>query len=189
MEAIKEKNRIEKEEILNNNNSNIYNLICTFFVASIIGWVYEMIFYKVTENILDNRGFLYGPYVPVYGFGAVLILVLLKRFKKHPIPLFVGMMLVTGILELVVGEFMVAVWHKRWWDYTGLFLNIDGQVCLRSVLSFAMGGLGLIYLIEPYISKTNKKITEKNKKIIYISIISVMLIDLILCLIFRHPIG
>ena len=75
MEAIKEKNRIEKEGRLNNNNNNIYNLICTFFVASIIGWVYEMIFYKVTENILDNRGFLYGPYVPVYGFGAVLILI------------------------------------------------------------------------------------------------------------------
>ena len=82
----------------------------------------------------------------------------------------------------------MAVWHRRWWDYTGLFLNIDGQVCLRSVLSFAVGGLGLIYLIEPYINKTNETISAKNKKIIYTSIISVMLLDLILCLIIRHPI-
>lgn len=187
MEAIKERTKTVKEEVINNKDK-IYNLICIFFVASIIGWIYEMIFYKVTENILENRGFLYGPYVPVYGFGAILIVLLLKRFRKYPIPLFIGMAIVTGILELIVGEFMVAVWHRRWWDYTGLLLNIDGQVCLRSVLSFAVGGLGLIYLIEPYINKTNETISAKNKKIIYTNIISVMLLDLILCLIIRHPI-
>ena len=154
METIEEKNEIKEETVKVQNN--IFNIIEIFFVASIIGWIYEMIFYKVTENILENRGFLYGPYVPVYGFGAILIVLLLKRFKKNPLILFVGMALVTGVLELIVGEFMVAVWHKRWWDYTGLFLNIDGQVCLRSVLSFAIGGLGLIYLIEPYINKFNE---------------------------------
>lgn len=186
MEAIEEKNEIKEETVKVQNN--IFNIIEIFFVASIIGWIYEMIFYKVTENILENRGFLYGPYVPVYGFGAILIVLLLKRFKKNPLILFVGMALVTGILELIVGEFMVAVWHKRWWDYTGLFLNIDGQVCLRSVLSFAIGGLGLIYLIEPYINKFNEKINDKNKKTVCIAIIAIMIIDLTLCLAIRHPI-
>lgn len=186
MEAIEEKNEIKEETVKVQNN--IFNIIEIFFVASIIGWIYEMIFYKVTENILENRGFLYGPYVPVYGFGAILIVLLLKRFKKNPLILFVGMALVTGILELIVGEFMVAVWHKRWWDYTGLFLNIDGQVCLRSVLSFAVGGLGLIYLIEPYINKFNERASSKSKKILCIAIIITMVIDLILCLTIRHPI-
>ena len=186
MEAIEEKNEIKDETVKVQNN--IFNIIEIFFVASIIGWIYEMIFYKVTENILENRGFLYGPYVPVYGFGAILIVLLLKRFKKNPLILFVGMALVTGILELIVGEFMVAVWHKRWWDYTGLFLNIDGQVCLRSVLSFAIGGLGLIYLIEPYINKFNERASSKSKKILCIAIIITMVIDLILCLTIRHPI-
>lgn len=186
MEAIEEKNEIKEETVKVQNN--IFNIIEIFFVASIIGWIYEMIFYKVTENILENRGFLYGPYVPVYGFGAILIVLLLKRFKKNPLILFVGMALVTGILELIVGEFMVAIWHKRWWDYTGLFLNIDGQVCLRSVLSFAIGGLGLIYLIEPYINKFNEKISNKSKKALCIAIIAIMIIDLILCLAIRHPI-
>ena len=186
MEAIEEKNEIKEETVKVQNN--IFNIIEIFFVASIIGWIYEMIFYKVTENILENRGFLYGPYVPVYGFGAILIVLLLKRFKKNPLILFVGMALVTGILELIVGEFMVAVWHKRWWDYTGLFHNIDGQVCLRSVLSFAIGGLGLIYLIEPYINKFNEKINNKNKKTVCIAIIAIMIIDLTLCLAIRHPI-
>ena len=186
MEAIEEKNEIKEETVKVQNN--IFNIIEIFFVASIIGWIYEMIFYKVTENILENRGFLYGPYVPVYGFGAILIVLLLKRFKKNPLILFVGMALVTGILELIVGEFMVAVWHKRWWDYTGLFLNIDGQVCLRSVLSFAIGGLGLIYLIEPYINKFNERASSKSKKILCIAIIITRVIDLILCLTIRHPI-
>ena len=66
MEAIEEKNEIKEETVKVQNN--IFNIIEIFFVASIIGWIYEMIFYKVTENILENRGFLYGPYVPVYGF-------------------------------------------------------------------------------------------------------------------------
>lgn len=186
MEAIEEKNGIKEETVKAQNN--IFNIIEIFFVASIIGWIYEMIFYKVTENILENRGFLYGPYVPVYGFGAILIVLFLKRFKKNPPILFVGMALVTGILELIVGEFMVAVWHKKWWDYTGLFLNIDGQVCLRSVLSFAVGGLGLIYLIEPYINKFNERASIKSKKILCMAIIITMVIDLILCLTIRHPI-
>lgn len=192
MEAIKDK-KIEKQEINNDTNSKskistIYNLICIFFIASIIGWIYEMIFYKITENTLENRGFLYGPYVPVYGFGAVLIVILLKRFKKNPIILFVGTMLITGILEYIVGEFMFSVWHKRWWDYTGLFFNINGHVCLRSVLSFSVGGLALIYLIEPWVLKMNDKMKAKVKSIVYITIIAVMLLDLSCCLIVRHPV-
>lgn len=147
-----------------------------------------MIFYKITENILENRGFLYGPYVPVYGFGAVLIVVLLKRFKKNPITLFIGIMIVTGILEYIVGEFMLSVWHKRWWDYTGLFLNIKGHVCLRSVLSFAIGGTALIYFIEPWILRINDKLKTRTKSIVYITFISIIIVDLILCLTIRHPV-
>ena len=168
--------------------AKLRNRIFFSFVGCFLGWIYEECFSIIIEHQLVNRGFLYGPYVPVYGFGAILIVLLLKRFKKNPLILFVGMALVTGILELIVGEFMVAVWHKRWWDYTGLFLNIDGQVCLRSVLSFAIGGLGLIYLIEPYINKFNEKINNKNKKTVCIAIIAIMIIDLTLCLAIRHPI-
>lgn len=191
MIAIKDK-KIEEQEISNSKCKNkiniIYNLICIFFIASVIGWIYEMIFYKITENILENRGFLYGPYVPVYGFGAVLIIVLLKRFRKNPIALFIGIMIVTGILEYIVGEFMLSVWHKRWWDYTGLFLNIKGHVCLRSVLSFAFGGTALIYFIEPCILRINDKLKIRTKSIIYIAFISIMIVDLILCLIIRYPV-
>ncbi len=187
-EKLDDKEINNKEENKLSRISVIHNLICIFFVASIIGWIYEMIFYKVTENILENRGFLYGPYVPIYGVGAVLIVLLLKRFKDKPILLFVLTMLVTGILEYIVGAYMLAIWHKRWWDYTGLFLNINGHVCLRSVLSFAIGGLALIYLIEPFVNKINTKISIKKKNIIYTSIIIIMLIDLLLCLTIRHPI-
>ena len=192
MEAIQE--RINKKQEIGDDTKNknkinmIYNLVCIFFIASIIGWIYEMIFYKITENILENRGFLYGPYVPVYGFGAVLIVVLLKRFKSNPIRLFIGIIIVTGILEYIVGDFMLTVWHRRWWDYTGLFLNINGHVCLRSVLSFALGGIALIYFVEPWILRINNKLKTRTKSIIYISLIAIILVDLILCLTIRHPV-
>ncbi len=181
---------MEKTEIKNKKDIKelLYNYFLIFIIASFIGWVYEGIFYKITENRLTNSGFFYGPYVPIYGIGAILIVVLLKRFKGKPVLFFVMCMLVTGILEYIVGIFMVSVWHRRWWDYTGLFMNIGGQVCLRSVVSFAIGSIPLIYFIEPKAIDINLKMSEKNKNIIYGSIALIMIIDAIICITVRNPI-
>lgn len=163
-------------------------LVLIFLAGSLAGFIYEEIFYLITDHELVKRGFLYGPYLPVYGFGAVLIALLLKRFKKNPLIVFILAMLVTGILEYLTGYLLWEIYHKMWWDYTGLFLNIDGYVCLRSVISFGIGGLLLIYIIEPLISKLISKIT--NYKIYIASYITcvVFIFDLILTLIFRQKI-
>lgn len=163
-------------------------LVLIFLAGSLAGFIYEEIFYLITDHELVKRGFLYGPYLPVYGFGAVLMALLLKRFKKNPLIVFILAMLVTGILEYLTGYLLWEIYHKMWWDYTGLFLNIDGYVCLRSVISFGVGGLLLIYIIEPLISKLISKIT--NYKIYIVSYITcvVFVFDLILTLIFRQKI-
>lgn len=157
-------------------------------VGSFIGWFYELIFYFMAEHKLVNSGFLYGPYLPVYGYGAVLMIVCLKRLKQHPIILFLLAMILTGILEYLTGLIMWEIWHQRWWDYTGLLLNIDGYVCIRSVLSFALGALILIYWLEP---KLNIILSEENNRktdIICTCFLIIFLIDNILTLLYRHPI-
>ena len=121
-------------------------MLLIFIVGCFVGYIYEEIFCLIIDRELVNRGFLYGPYLPVYGFGA-LFLMLLKPFKKSPILIFVLSMLVTGVVEYITGYVMWEIWHQRWWDYTGLFLNIDGYVCLRSLLTFAIAALLLIYII------------------------------------------
>ncbi len=159
-----------------------------FIIGSIVGWLYEEIFYFVNERAITNRGFLYGPYLPVYGFGAILLVLFLKRFRKNPIIVFLLAIIITGVLEYFTGLIMWEIWHQKWWDYTGLFLNIDGYVCLRSVLTFGIGSLLLIYLVEPLVIKMIDKIKKKTLMILCFSILTIFIIDNIITFIFRHPI-
>lgn len=162
--------------------------ILIFLAGSVVGYIYEEIFCLLFDHELVNRGFLYGPYLPVYGFGAALMILLLKKFKRNPLVVFLLAMLSTGILEYLTGYLLWEIYHKTWWDYTGLFLNIDGYVCLRSVLTFGIGGLLLIYIVEPLICLIMSK--TPKKKIYTMSSLSciIILIDLVLTMMFRNKI-
>lgn len=166
----------------------LQTLFLVFYVCSVVGWIYEEVFYYITENFIGDRGFLYGPWLPVYGCGAVLMLVLLKPFKRKPWLFFLLAMLVSGIVEYFTGWLMWEIWQKRWWDYTGLFLNINGFVCFRSVLSFALGGLGLMYFVDPLIRRLDGSIGYKKVWCLCGAIASILLIDFVFSMIYRDPI-
>ncbi|MGX8833520.1 putative ABC transporter permease [Amedibacillus sp. YH-ame6] len=161
-------------------------LIFIFFIGCVSGWIYEEIFYYVSENWIGNRGFMYGPYLPVYGVGAVLMALLLHKYKKYPWIVFIMGMLITGIVEYITGWGMWQIWKHRWWDYTGLFMNIDGFVCLRSVFTFALGGLALIYVVEPLEEYIVSRMKQKTAWFICIIGISIMLIDFIITIFTRY---
>ena len=164
----------------------LYDYILVFFVGSCIGYLYEEIFYLLSEHVLVNRGFLYGPYLPVYGWGSVGILFFTKKYKDKPILTFLLIMLVAGILEYFTGYAMMQIWHKRWWDYTGLLLSIDGYVCLRSILSFGVGGMILIYYIDPLLMKISKKLKINQLKLICYMLCLIYVIDNIFSFIIRN---
>lgn len=178
--------KLNSGEIALNITQKICYLTVIFALGAIIGYLYEVIFYLIADKELVNRGFLYGPYLPVYGFGAVLMLPILKRFKKNPLIIFFGAMFLTGIVEYATGYAMWEIYHDKWWDYTGLFLNINGYVCLRSVLTFAIGGLLLIYLIEPLIRKVMIKCEKFELNLTTCIIIATFLIDLMFTIMFRN---
>ena len=159
--------------------------VIIFFIASFIGYIYEVIYYLVEDNILVNRGFLYGPYLPVYGVGALIMIVILKRFKKHPVLLYFMATIVTGITEYITGV-LLNIFGIKLWDYTGLFLNINGYVCLRSVLSFGVGALLLFYIAEPLIVKKIMPISNSTKKIITTVLLLTMITDFILTMVFKY---
>ena len=151
-----------------------------------IGLQHEEIFTLIMDKELVNRGFLYGPYLPVYGFGAVFIVILLRKYKKYPLFFFFACMMLTGIVEYVTGALLMEIFEKRWWDYTGLFLNINGYICLRSLLTFAIGGLLLVYIIEPIVSYLIKTKSKYYVTLYTSTFLFIMLIDFIFVLIFRH---
>lgn len=183
---IKGLKKINKENFNFDFKTNICKYIMIFLAGGIAGWIYELIFCLIYDGELVNRGFLYGPYLPVYGFGAIFLVILLKRFKKNPLIIFFSAMIITGVLEYFTGYAMWNIYHRTWWDYDGLFLNIDGYVCLRSVLTFAVGSILLVYVIEPLINKLISSISMR--KMIYSSvfIVCMLLVDLICTLTFRN---
>jgi uncharacterized membrane protein len=135
---------------------NILYLFIIFLIGGLIGWFYELIFYYLTEGRITNRGVLFGPILPIYGLGAIGIYAL-KPLKKTPILLFLACILVTGLVEYIIGYISFNIFDTKLWDYTGLFLNINGIVCLRSVISFAIGGLIFHYILEENLYKLYNK--------------------------------
>ena len=114
--------------------------------------MYDIAYWFLIFFIFTNRGFLYGCYCPIYGFGSLLIIVLLKDYYDDPVVLFILSVVFTSILEYFTSWLMEKIFNDRWWDYTDNFANINGRVCLFNSLCFGVGALAINYLLYPMIS-------------------------------------
>ena len=127
----------------------IYFLL--FLAYSFFGWLMEVIGKFVTMKKFINRGFLIGPYCPIYGTGAILITFLLNKYVDDPITLFIMAILVCGILEYLTSYFMEKIFHARWWDYSQRRFNINGRVCLNTIIPFGLLGMFIMYVSNPFL--------------------------------------
>ena len=162
-------------------------LFLIFLTGCLVGWIYEEIFYWVTEGMLRNRGILYGPWLPIYGVGALSIYAM-KPVKKQPVLLFLLCAAVSGIVEYIIGYAGLHFFGLRLWDYRGLLLNIDGIICLRSVLSFALMGLIFHYRLEPAAERLVKKLHPGTVHSVCLLLLLLFLADCVLSALFRTPI-
>ena len=162
-------------------------LFLIFMLGCFVGWIYEEIFYWFTEGMLRNRGLLYGPWLPIYGVGALGIYAL-KPIKKHPVLLFALCIAVSGVVEYIIGFAGIYLFGMRLWDYRGLFLNISGIICFRSVISFGVMGLAFHYFLEPIGEKMYQKTSFNIIKTVCALLIVLLFIDCIMSFLFRTPI-
>ena len=162
-------------------------LFLVFLTGCLVGWIYEEIFYWITEGMLRNRGLLYGPWLPIYGIGALGIYAM-KPLKKQPLLLFALCMVISGLVEYVLGCIGLHLFGLRLWDYRGLLWNLDGLVCLRSVLSFGIMGLAFHYLLEPLAQRQFQKLRPTAVHTGCLVILGVFLLDCTLSVFFRTPI-
>ena len=121
-----------------------------FFAFSFLGWCAEVVFAALRERRFVNRGFLNGPFCPIYGFGVVLMDFLLRPFGGNLAVLLVGSMLVGSGLEWVVGFLLEKVFHQKWWDYSDQPHNLNGYVCLKFSLVWAVAGAVSVRFIMPF---------------------------------------
>ena len=148
-----------------------------FIVYAILGWCMEVIGKLIECKRFINRGFLIGPYCPIYGYGAILITFLLNRYSSDPIVLFVMGMVVCGILEYLTSCFMETIFKARWWDYSQRKFNINGRVCLNTIIPFGLLGMFIMYVSNPFFIEKIKIIPEKVINITFWSIIAIYMID------------
>ena len=156
---------------LNNDNPSLLNffnkkfnkpltehqiLIIYFFIYAVLGWILETIYCVYELGHFEKRGFLYGPLCPIYGYGAIILLVILKPFKNKNLLLFIYSAVVFSVFEYLVGYSLEALFSMKFWDYTNDVLNINGRITLW--FSVIWGIFGVLFM--NYIHKFTEKITE-----------------------------
>lgn len=176
----------------NFDKKTMLGIFCLIIVISgMFGWLYEVVFYYFNSGMTEIywRGGNFLPWINIYAMGAILIYVLTYKKRKNPLFVFIVSMISTGILEYIGGAFMEHIMHIKCWDYTNEILsfgNINGYVCLRSVLVFGLSALLLMYLIVPFCFYLAKKMPKKAFLILSYTICAIFLFDELYNLIFAN---
>ena len=176
---LKETEKAKKDTvILSQRLYSVVDLIMIFFIFSFIGWVWEVSLHLVQSGEFVNRGVLQGPWLPVYGSGILLILVILYRCRKS-IPLqFLSAVVLCGFVEYFTAYFLELTHNgMKWWDYTGYFLNIDGRICAEGLFVFGLGGCVAVYIVAPLIDNFLQKLNKKWLTIVAILLCIIFITD------------
>ena len=130
---------------------NFYELVWIFIVYAFIGWCTEVSYATLDTGKFVNRGFLNGPYCPIYGVGVVIVVAILTPLQDSLTILFIGSFLLTSTLEFITGFVLEKVFHNKWWDYSEFPFNIKGYVCLKFSIYWGLACTFVIKIIHPII--------------------------------------
>ncbi len=157
--------------------------ICYYFLLfmtySVLGWILEVSCKLVEKKKFINRGFLIGPYCPIYGWGALMMTLLLKKYLNDIFTLFIMNILICSILEYFTSYFLEVIFKARWWDYSNKKFNINGRICLETMIPFGLFGLLVMYVINPIIFNILNMIPISIIYFISIVLFLLLLIDTI----------
>ena len=132
---------------------NFYELVWIFIIYAFIGWCTEVSYAALDRGIFVNRGFLNGPYCPIYGCGVVIVVGILTPLKDNLLILFAGSFLLTSILEYITGFILEKVFHNKWWDYSDKPFNLHGYVCLKFSIYWGLACTFIMDVLHPIIYK------------------------------------
>lgn len=156
---------------------DIRALIIMFFIFSFVGWCWEVGLHFFRDGVFVNRGFFLGPYLPIYGSGAILMLVLLRRVANNPVLTFGLIMVVCAVVEYFTSLGLEAVYGIKWWDYSGYLLNLNGRICLECTVFFGIGGCLTIYILAPLVNVMLKKVDPRIQTLICGVLVGVFVLD------------
>ena len=154
----------------------IVDYITYFFIYSFLGWIIETIYAILINGFFVKRGFLYGPLCPIYGFGAVLLIMCTKKLYGKPFLKFLIATIAFTAFEYIVSLLLETLFGLRWWDYSNDFLNIQGRVSLLYSIFWGIIGLFLLEKLHPKIEDIIQKLNTKTHGLINIQTIIVFIL-------------
>lgn len=154
-------------------------IIIYFITYSFLGWVMESIFRSISEKKIINTGFLKGPFCPIYGVGAIIMLLFLKRFSDNLAVLFIVSVVVLTIWEYLVGVLLEKLFHTKYWDYSKNKFNFQGRICLMNSIFWGILGVVFVKYIHPAIENLIEKIDVRILIFVYSILGIVILVDMI----------
>ena len=149
-------------------------IFCTY---SVIGYIWETIYCSIRERKLVNRGFMKGPFLPIYGFGVCAMLVAAAPFSDHVLPACFSGMVCATVLEYITGDLMEHLFKVRYWDYSKEKFNLKGYICLGASLGWFAATFVVNEILHPPLKKIMAGILPSNMLIIDIVVMSIAVID------------
>ena len=172
------------QEMLEESGYRLTHYIIMFFVFSMIGWIWEVTLHLVQYGEFVNRGTMYGPWLPIYGTGGVLMIFLLNRYRDNVPKLVALMLVVCGALEYLSSLMLDFVYNASYWDYKDMFLNLNGRICVAGLVAFAIGGCFGIYVAGPKLKQLVDRFAKKKQIILCAVLVVLYLIDKGCCMVF-----
>ncbi len=157
---------------------SIWSILLIFFFMSLVGWIWEVSLHVITDGTFVNRGVLQGPWLPIYGTGSVLVLILLYRLRRDPIKEFFATIVVCGVVEYFTAYYLELTHDgTRWWDYTGYFLNLHGRICAEGLITFGIGGMIIVYMIAPILDALLRRVGNRRLMVVALILLALYVVD------------
>ena len=161
----------------------LISLILLFFSYAFIGWCIEVTLKYFQFHRFINRGFLTGPWLPIYGSGAVLITIAVKGAAPLESSIgttFVLSLLLCGLLEYLTSYVLEKRFHARWWDYSQKPMNLHGRVWIGNLILFGLGGVLIVNLINPLLERISRHLSLPAQEVLALSLSAVFLADYVM---------
>lgn len=153
-----------------------------FYLAfySFLGWCIETIYKTITEKRFVNSGFLYGPFCPIYGFGAIIMILCLSKIKNNILAVFLASTFLLTVWEYIVGVLLEKIFKTKYWDYSHLKFNINGRVCLKNSIYWGILGVIFTFLVHSFVQNQVEMINDNILIRINIIIYVIFITDVII---------
>lgn len=158
-------------------NQEVYYIFYMFLIYGVIGWIYETCLVSIQKKTFINRGFLTGPVIPIYGFGALLLILSFWDKRDNLVLVFIGSMLLATALEYFTSLVMELIFHTRWWDYSRFKFNLNGRVCLAVSLLWGVLAIFMLRILHPAVNHLILRLPRKAGEIVGYVTIPIIALD------------